>query len=117
MTKRRSWHPLIQVFRRYQQYTTEPHRHHINAKPSRSSLSSAQILHICPVSYGSTNQGDVVMLNALKSKRFRNRAMIGIVIVAVLLLAGQTFLSGEAQTTTNVTGKVVSVMAAKNVES
>lgn len=57
------------------------------------------------------------MLNALKSKRFRNRAMIGIVIVAVLLLAGQTFLSGEAQTTTNVAGKVVSVMAAKNVES
>ncbi|HEX2995874.1 MAG TPA: efflux RND transporter periplasmic adaptor subunit [Anaerolineales bacterium] len=57
------------------------------------------------------------MLNALKNKRIRNLAMIGVVIVAVILLAGQTFLSSKAQTTTNVTGKVVSVMAAKNVES
>ncbi len=58
------------------------------------------------------------MLSVLKSKRFRNRALIGIVVIAVLLLAGRTFLSAKANTATmNVEGKVVSVMAAESVDA
>ena len=54
------------------------------------------------------------MLNVLKGKRFRNRALTGIVVIAVLLLAGRTFLSAKANTATmDVEGKVVSVMAAE----
>ncbi len=40
------------------------------------------------------------MWNVLKSKRFRNQAVIGVVIITVLLLAGQTFLSGKAEKAT-----------------
>lgn len=58
------------------------------------------------------------MLNVLKGKRFRNRALTDIVVIAVLLLAGRTFLSAKANTATmNVEGKVVSVVAAETVKT
>jgi multidrug efflux pump subunit AcrA (membrane-fusion protein) len=58
------------------------------------------------------------MLNVLKGKRFRNRTLTGIVVIAVLLLAGRTFLSARANTATmDVEGKVVSVVAAETVET
>src|SRR6266542_2944093 len=64
------------------------------------------------------NQGDTVMLNVFKSKRFRTLGIIGTVVIVALILAGKTFLSGKASTATmNADAKVVSVVAAETVDA
>lgn len=57
------------------------------------------------------------MSNLFKNKKLRNWGLVAVVI-AVLLVAGRTFIPGNASaTTTNSVGKVVSVTAAETVQA